>query len=206
MQDLSRATRTEWGLGLGSTVTGGGGGAACSPLTAFERANQRQRVSRIPIRSARDDAQFATVLVDQHRHRKAQRLAALAQGLERVAAWVGVARKRLDADAIQKRTAALEPRAVDVDRLDLKTLVAGLSLKAVERRYFGPAGRAPGRPEVEEHCAPAKIGDGRLAAVLAFEDERNGLARLGRDRKGGDSALGERRKFRRQRLRGGRTG
>ena len=54
---------------------------------------------------AGDDGDLAAVPVDQQRHWQAERLAVPAQGVEGVAARVGVAGERLDADSVEKRAA-----------------------------------------------------------------------------------------------------
>ena len=75
-----------------------------------------------PIDRPGDDAELAAGRVDQQAGRQAERLAGGAQSLQRVAAGVGVARQRLDAEAVEEGGAALQPRRVDVDRHDLEVL------------------------------------------------------------------------------------
>ena len=152
-----------------------------------------------------DDTYLAAVLVDQEARRQAERLAGEAQRLERVGAGVGVARQVLDADFVQKRRRALEPRRVDVDRDDFEIGPAVLCLQAVERRHFGAAWDAPGRPQIEQERAALEIGERHLLAVGRIEGEVESGTRLRVDRERRDFALRERRQLRGGRLRCGRT-
>ena len=67
--------------------------------------------------------------------------------------------------------------------------------KPVERGHLRAARRAPGRPQVEQHRAAAKIGERQFAAAFALEGELFGLARVSRDGQRGDFALREGRKL-----------
>ena len=77
-----------------------------------------------------------------------------------------------------------------------KSLAAGLRLQAIERGHFGAAGNAPGRPEIEDERAAAKIGERQLAPVRAVEGDRDRGPRRPLDGERGDFALRERRQAR----------
>ena len=82
---------------------------------------------------------------------------------------IGVARQRLDADLVEEGLGPIEPGGVDIDRDDLEIGRSRLRLQAVERRHFGAAGHAPGRPEVEARALALEIGERQLAPVRAVE-------------------------------------
>ena len=71
---------------------------------------------------------------------------------------IDVEAQRLDSDLAEELAHRFRALLVDGKRDHLEIGPTEPRLKAIQRRHFLPAGRAPGRPDVEQHEASLELG------------------------------------------------
>ena len=80
-------------------------------------------------------------------------------------------------DALVERADGLRATGVDGQRHDLKIRTAKLRLQRIEHRHLVHAGRAPGRPQVQQHSAAPEVGQRDRVLLAADEVQLRKLAR-----------------------------
>ncbi len=115
------------------------------------------------------------------------------QVLKHLGVGVGVIGEPVDADLLEPGARLVGIAGIDVDRDHLELRPAELGLQRVERRHLLAAGHAPGGPEIEQHGAPAPVGEVPLGAVGVAEADIGQAQRPLRDHERGDLAARERR-------------
>ena len=106
-------------------------------------------------------AEFATLAIEKQCRRHPERLKCKAEPARRIM----VEAQRLDLGVIEEFAWLDDAAAVDADGDDLEILAAQGRFELVEGRHLLDTGRAPRRPEIEEHHLAAAIGETDLLAV-----------------------------------------
>ncbi len=103
--------------------------------------------------------------------RHAEGAAFFLQFLEDAGGRIGIIGERADAGFLQPGLRLLRVAGVDIDRHHLEIGAAELLLQFVERRHLLLAGRAPGRPQVQQHGLVVPVGELALLSGAVAKGE-----------------------------------
>ncbi len=147
----------------------------------------------VPIFRPHGAGDLFALLVDQDGRRRAQN----AQGVEHLGGGVDVDRQVADEVIVVKAFHGIDAALVHRKRHDSEVFAAKQLLQFVQRGHFVDAGRAPGRPDIEQHDLALEIRQGHVLALRVFESDlrqrqlvRCGVGGKGESRRPGSGRAG----------------
>src|SRR5262245_5210964 len=175
-------------------------------LSLERRGHDFYGVLACPFGRARHRADLAAGFIDQQRRRHSGGTTHRLQVLKDLSAGVGIIAQPTNADLLEPGARLVGIAGVDIDRNHFERRPAEFSLERVERRHLLAAGHAPGGPQIEQHRAPAPIGEAVLVPPRVPEGEVGQAQRRIGDRERGHFPARQRRQALRQVDRAGAGG
>ncbi len=148
----------------------GSAAGSCAGDALFQETQHRLLVPRGDPGEPRD---LAPLSVDEQRGGQAR-------GFESgcaAARGVDVKRQMPDAFTLKEGSRRVGPGPIEAQGDHLEARAAEPRLQAVERGHFHLARRAPGRPQVQKHEAPAPVGEAALPSAAVLKHHVGHLAR-----------------------------